>query len=76
MLCEVLLDVLEYFVIFCSGPAGEVPGRSGTGDVSTEVVTDMPVSKKRAVVTRRSIPPAGDGRRPANSNVPVLERSR
>ena len=59
-----------------SGPVGDVPGRSGTGDVSTEVETDVPASKRRAVVTWRLIPLAGNGERAVISGVPVLERSR
>ena len=52
---------------------GDEPGRSGTGDVSTEVETDVPPSKGRAVATRRLFPPAGDGGRPASSSVPGVE---
>ena len=53
-----------------------MPGCSRTDDVSTDVEADVPVSKRRAVVTRRLIPIACDGGRPASSSVPVLERSR
>ena len=49
------------FVRLYLGPAGDVPGAFGTGDVSTEVETDVPASKRRAVVTRRLIPLAVDG---------------
>ena len=52
-----------------------MPARSVTGEVSTEVETDVPGSKRRALVTRRPIPVAGDGVRPETSSVPVLERS-
>ena len=62
--------------MLCSGAGGDVPGRSRTGDVSAEVETDVPASKRRAVVTRRLIPLAGDGRRSSRSGVRVLERSR
>ena len=44
-----------------SGPVGDVPGRSGTGNVSTEVETHVPASMRRAVVTQRLNPLAGDG---------------
>ena len=59
-----------------SGPVRDVPNRSGTVDISTEVKTDMPASKRRAVVTRRLIALAGGGGRPSRSDVPALERSR
>ena len=52
-----------------------MPGRSGTGNVSTEVETDVPASRKRAVATQRLIPLAGCGGRPANPGEPVVERS-
>ena len=55
------MDVLEISVILYSGPVGDVPGCSGTGDVSTEVETDVPVSKRHAVVNRRLNLLAGDG---------------
>ena len=61
--------------MLCSGPVGDVPGRSGIGDLSTEVERDEPASKWHAVVTRRLIPPAGNGGRPSRSDVPVLEHS-
>ena len=48
-----------------SSRVGDVPGPSGTGHVSTEVETDVPASNRRAVVTRRLIPFAGDGGRPS-----------
>ena len=64
------------FVMLYSGRVGDVPGHSGTGDVSTEVETDEPASKRRAVVTRRFVPLAGDRGRPSRPDVPVLERSR
>ena len=72
----VVLEVLEYNVIFYSSPVGDVPGRSVAGEVPTEVDTDVPVSNRRAVITRRLFPVADDGRRPVCSGVPVLERSR
>ena len=59
-----------------SGPVGDVPGRSGTGDISAEVGTDAPVPKRRAVVTRRLIPHTVDGGRRVTLTVPALERSR
>ena len=59
-----------------SVPVGDVSGRSGTGDLSTEVETDVPASKMRAVVTRRLILLAGDGGRRPRSGVPVVEHSR
>ena len=62
--------------LFYSSPVGVVPGCSGTGDVSTEVEIEVPTSKRRAVVTRRLIPLAGDGERPSRPDVLVLERSR
>ena len=71
----VVVDVLEKIAILYSGPVGEVPGRSGTEDVSTEVETDKTASKKHAVVTRHLIQLVGDKGRPACSVVPVLERS-
>ena len=75
MLWAVVLNVLEKFVILHSSPVGDLPGRSGTGAVSTEVETDAPFSKRRAVVTRRLTSFAGDGVRPVCSSVPVIERS-
>ena len=59
-----------------SGRVGDVPARSGTGEVSTEVETDAPASKKRAVVTHCLNPLAGDGGRPSHPNVPVLKHNR
>ena len=59
-----------------SSPVVDVPGRSGTGDVSSEVETDELLLKSRAVVTPRLIPLAGDGGRIVTSNVLVMERSR
>ena len=59
-----------------SGPVGEVPSRSGTGDVNTEVETDVSTCRRPAVVTRRLIPLAGDGRRAVVSDVPGLVRRR
>ena len=63
------------FVVVYAGPVGLVPGCSGTGDVYTEVETDVPASKTRVVVTRRLIALAGEGRRSSRSNVPVLKRN-
>ena len=42
-----------------SGPVEDVPDRSGTSDVSTEVETSVPACKRRAVVTWRLILLAG-----------------
>ena len=64
------------FVILYVGPVGLVPGCSGTGDVYTEVETDVPASMRRVVVTRLLIPLAGDGPMSSRSSVSVLERSR
>ena len=41
-------------------PFGDAPSRSENSDLSTEVEIDMPDSKRRAVVTRRLNPFAGD----------------
>ena len=70
------LGVLENFVLLYSRHVGDVPGRSGNGDVSREVKTDVPASKRHAVVTHCLIPPVGTEGRPSRSGVPVLERSR
>ena len=64
------------FVLLYSSRVGDVPGCLGNGDVTIEVETDVPASKRRAVVTRRLIPLAGDGIRPPRPDAPVLERSR
>ena len=58
-----------------SGPVEDAPGRSGTNDVSLEVEADVPACKRRAVVTRRLFPLAGDGGGALGSDLPVLERS-
>ena len=76
MLWELSWLFYNKFVVLYAGPVGLLPGCSGTGGKSTEVETDVPASKRRVVVTRRSIPLAGDGRRSSRSSVPVLERSR
>ena len=39
-----------------ASPVGDLPDRSGTGDLATEVETDVPLSRKRATVTRRLFP--------------------
>ena len=52
-----------------------MPNRSGTGDISKELETDEPASKRRTLVTRRLILLAGDGGGPSRSEVLVLERS-
>ena len=59
-----------------SDPVGDEPGHSGTGDISTEVETDVTASKRRAEVAGCLIPFAGDRGRPSRSGLPVLERSR
>ena len=69
-------------VMMYSSRVGDVPGCSGTSDVSTEVEKDGPDPKRRLIplagdmVTRRLIPLAGDGVRPSCLDVPLLERSR
>ena len=72
---ELFCVFLNISVMLYSGPVVDVPGRSGTGDVSTEVEKDKPASKRPVVVTKRLAPLAGDGMRPSHSGVPVLERS-
>ena len=62
VLWKVVLGVLEEVFLVYSGLVGDVSGRCGTGDVSTEVEKDVPAFKMRAEVTRRLIPLAGDGR--------------
>ena len=63
-------------VFLYSVAVGDVLCSSGTGDISTEVETDVPASTRRAVRTRRLIPLAGDRGRPSHQEVPVLERRR
>ena len=76
MLWELSWLFWNNFVMLSSGRVGDVQGRSGTGDVSTEVETDVPASKRRAVVTRCLIPLAGDTGRPSRPDKLVLERIR
>ena len=56
VLWKFVLGVLEEVLLVYSGLVGDVAGRSGTGDVSTELEKDVPGSKMRVEVTRRLIP--------------------
>ena len=75
MLCDFLWMFCKKLWKMFSGPVGDVPGRSGTGDVSTEVETDVPVHRRRAAVTRRTILLAGDKQKALASGLPDFERS-
>ena len=76
MLWELSWVFWKNFVKLYLGRVGDVPGRSGSGGVSTKVETDVAASTLRAVGSQRLIPLAGDGGRPSRPDVPVLERSR
>ena len=53
-----------------------MPGHFGSRDLSNKVETDVPVSKRRAVVTQRLIPIADEGGRAVASAMPNLMGNR
>ena len=59
--------------LLTSGIVGDVPGWSGTGHESTEMGTNVTVARMGAVMTRRLIPLAGDGKRAVACHVLGLQ---
>ena len=56
----------------CLGPIRDVPSRPRTGSLSTEVDTDVAVSRRRAVVTGRVVQLDGEGKKSMVSAMPIL----